>query len=49
MAGDTRLRDLNVEEAVVFDAEISTAIDESLAGTDYGNALAARGVTHRGH
>ncbi|MCV7278948.1 hypothetical protein H7J88_04730 [Mycolicibacterium flavescens] len=45
LAGDTPLRDLTAEEAVVFNAEIAAAIEESLASTDYGAALAARGVT----
>jgi hypothetical protein len=30
---------------VVFNAEISAGIEESLARTDYGRVLAARGVT----
>lgn len=45
LAGDTPLRDLTPEEGVVFNAEIEAAIDESLARTDYGKMLAARGVT----
>jgi hypothetical protein len=35
---------LTVEEGVVFNAEISAAIDESLARTHYGNELADRGI-----
>jgi hypothetical protein len=45
MAGQLPLRDLTLEEAVVFNAEIATGIEESLARADYGRALAARGVT----
>jgi hypothetical protein len=45
LAGDTPLRDLTSEEGVVFNAEISAAIEESLARGKYGAALAARGVT----
>jgi ParD-like antitoxin of type II bacterial toxin-antitoxin system len=45
LAGDLALGDLSVEEGVVFNAEISAAIEESLARTHYGEALAARGIT----
>jgi len=45
LAGDTPLRDLTVEEGVVFNAEISAAVEESLARADYGATLAARGIT----
>ncbi|MBU8813134.1 TA system antitoxin ParD family protein [Mycolicibacterium goodii] len=45
LAGDLALRDLTSEEGVVFNAEISAAIEEGLAHTDYGKVLAARGVT----
>ncbi|ORA38767.1 TA system antitoxin ParD family protein [Mycobacterium aquaticum] len=45
LAGDTPLRDLTAEEGIVFNAEISAAIEESLARSNYGAALAARGVT----
>ncbi|WP_029369947.1 TA system antitoxin ParD family protein [Mycobacterium sp. UM_WWY] len=45
LAGDTPLRDLTAEQGVVFNAEISAAIEESLARANYGAALAARGVT----
>jgi hypothetical protein len=37
--------DLTVEEGVVFNAEISAAIEEKLARTHYGDELAARGIT----
>lgn len=45
LAGDTALRGLTAEEGVVFNAEISVAIEESLARADYGKTLAARGIT----
>lgn len=45
LAGDLALGDLSVDEGVVFNAEISAAIEESLARTHYGEALAARGIT----
>ena len=45
MAGQLPLAKLSVEEGVVFNAEISAGIQESLARTDYGRVLAARGVT----
>ena len=45
MAGRLPLAELTVEEGVVFNAEISAGIEESLARTDYGRVLAARGIT----
>jgi ParD-like antitoxin of type II bacterial toxin-antitoxin system len=45
LAGDLPLTDLSAEEGVVFNAEISAAIEETLARTDYGAELAARGIT----
>jgi hypothetical protein len=45
LAGQLAMGELTVEEGVVFNAEISAAIEESLAHSDYGRALAARGVT----
>ena len=45
MAGDLELRELDVEEGVVFNAEIAAAIQENLAGCNYGEQLARRGVT----
>lgn len=45
LAGDADLDTLSDEEGIVFDAEISAAIDERLAGTHYGQLLAERGVT----
>jgi hypothetical protein len=45
LAGDLTTSELTLEEGVVFNAEISAAIEESLARSDYGAELAARGVT----
>jgi hypothetical protein len=45
MAGEVELDELTAEEGVVFNAEISTAIEESLAGTNYGDVLVAGGIT----
>lgn len=45
LAGDVPLRDLTDEEGVVFNAEISAAIQERLVRADYGAVLGARGVT----
>ena len=45
LAGELDLAELSEEEGVVFDAEISAAIQESLADADYGRVLAGRGIT----
>ena len=45
LAGDVELRELSVEEGVVFNAEIAAAIEENLAKSNYGALLAKRGVT----
>ncbi|HEY9265884.1 MAG: hypothetical protein U1D00_07400 [Mycobacterium sp.] len=45
LAGDVPAGDLTDEEGVVFNAEISAAIQESLADANYGAVLAARGIT----
>jgi hypothetical protein len=45
LAGELELADLTEEEGVVFNAEISAGIQESLAEADYGRVLAGRGVT----
>ncbi|MHC9292944.1 TA system antitoxin ParD family protein [Mycobacterium sp. LTG2003] len=45
LTGEMPLRSLTVEEGVVFNAEISAAIEESLGRADYGKTLAARGIT----
>jgi ParD-like antitoxin of type II bacterial toxin-antitoxin system len=45
LTGDLELRELNVEEGVVFNAEIAAAIQENLAESNYGEVLAKRAVT----
>jgi hypothetical protein len=45
LAGDLELRQLSVEEGIVFNAEIAAAIQENLTESNYGDALAKRGVT----
>jgi ParD-like antitoxin of type II ParDE toxin-antitoxin system len=45
LAGELELAELSEEEGVVFNAEISAAIEEGLAGADYGRVLAGRGIT----
>ncbi|WP_059019441.1 hypothetical protein [Mycobacterium sp. M26] len=45
LAGELDLADLTVEEGVVFNSEISAAIEENLTRTHYGHMLAAGGVT----
>ena len=45
LAGELDVTELSEEEGVVFNAEISAAIQESLADDDYGQALAASGIT----
>ena len=45
LAGDLELRELSVEEGVVFNAEIAAAIQENLAQLNYGEVLAKRGIT----
>ena len=45
LAGDLELRELSVEEGVVFNAEIAAAIQENLAESNYGELLARRGIT----
>ncbi|MDT4986581.1 MAG: hypothetical protein QOI74_675 [Micromonosporaceae bacterium] len=44
LAGELELRELSVEEGVVFNAEVTAAIQEGLADTHYGEVLASRGV-----
>ncbi len=44
LAGDLELRELGVEEGVVFNAEIAAAIEENLAKSNYGERLAKRGI-----
>jgi hypothetical protein len=45
MAGELELDELTPDEGLVFNAEISAAIEESLARTNYGDVLAAGGIT----
>lgn len=45
LAGELELTELSEQEGVVFNAEISAAIQESLAEADYGRLLAGRGIT----
>ncbi|HET7073608.1 MAG TPA: hypothetical protein VFI55_05935 [Mycobacterium sp.] len=45
LAGDLELRELSVEEGVVFNAEIAAALQENLAESNYGQLLAQRGIT----
>ncbi|MBX9639696.1 MAG: ParD-like family protein [Mycobacteriaceae bacterium] len=45
LAGDLDISHLSQDEGLVFNAEISAAIEESLAGAHYGDLLAARGIT----
>ncbi|OCB16421.1 TA system antitoxin ParD family protein [Mycobacterium intracellulare] len=45
MAGQQATGELTVEEGVVFNAEISAAIEESLVHANYGATLAGHGVT----
>jgi hypothetical protein len=45
IAGHLPMTELTVEEGVVFNAEISAAIEENLTRTSYGDVLAARDIT----
>ena len=45
LTGELELVELSEEEGVVFNAEISAAIQESLADADYEQLLAGRGIT----
>jgi hypothetical protein len=45
LSGDLELRELSVEEGVVFNAEIAASIQENLAESNYGEVLATRGIT----
>ncbi|ORW69063.1 TA system antitoxin ParD family protein [Mycobacterium saskatchewanense] len=44
LAGDLELRELSVEEGVVFNAEIAAAVEENLVKAHYGDRLAQRGI-----
>ncbi|HEX8093805.1 TA system antitoxin ParD family protein [Jatrophihabitans sp.] len=45
LAGELPLAALTAEEGVAFNAEVAAAIEENLAVTHYGAALAAEGIT----
>ena len=45
LAGELDVLELTVEEGVVFNSEVTAAVEESLARTHYGHRLAAGGVT----
>jgi hypothetical protein len=45
MTGDPGVHELSIEEDAMFNAEIAAAIQERLAGSNYGTELAERGVT----
>jgi hypothetical protein len=45
LTGHLATTELTVEEGVVFNAEITAAIEENLARTNYGAALAGQGIT----
>ncbi|MGF2947569.1 TA system antitoxin ParD family protein [Mycobacterium sp. Lab-001] len=45
LAGDLDTNHLSEDEGLVFNAEISAAIEESLATAHYGDLLAMRGIT----
>lgn len=45
LAGHLATGELTVEEGVVFNAEISAAIEQSLVHANYGATLAGQGVT----
>ena len=43
--GNLELRALSVEEGVMFNDEIAAAVREKLSESNYGELLAARGIT----
>jgi hypothetical protein len=45
LAGDLELGELSVDEGAVFNAEIAAAVQEKLAGSNYGTQLVERGIT----
>lgn len=45
LTGDLELRELSVEEGVMFNDEIAAAIRTNLSESNYGKLLAARGIT----
>ncbi len=48
LTGDLELRELSVEEGAVFNAEIAAAVQERLAGTNYGTLIGRARCHHRG-
>jgi ParD-like antitoxin of type II bacterial toxin-antitoxin system len=45
LTGDLGLHELSIEEGAAFNAEIAAAVQERLAGSNYGTLLAERGAT----
>jgi hypothetical protein len=45
LAGALDTNQLSADEGLVFNAEISAAVEESLATTHYGDLLSVRGIT----
>ncbi len=45
LAGELEVAELSDDEGVVFNAEITAAVEENLASSDYGSVLAKRGIT----
>lgn len=45
LAGNLDTNELSEDEGLVFNAEISAAIEESLAASRYGDSLSMRGIT----
>jgi ParD-like antitoxin of type II bacterial toxin-antitoxin system len=45
LSGSRPASELTAEEGIAFNAEITAAIEEHLAGTHYGQVLAGEGVT----
>lgn len=45
LSGELDTNQLSDDEGLVFNAEISAAIEESLAAAHYGETLSARGIT----
>ncbi len=44
LTGELELRELSAAEGAVFNAEIAVAVEEKLAGSNYGATLAERGL-----
>ncbi|HEY3737745.1 MAG TPA: hypothetical protein VGL26_09890 [Jatrophihabitans sp.] len=45
LAGRLAMNELSPEEGIAFNAEVTTAIEENLVATHYGDVLAADGLT----